>query len=97
MSTTRDAYIERLKVQLDEWNAELGRMEEQAEAVQAGLKEEYLRQMDELRKERDTYEGKLKEIMAAGEDAWEDLRKAMEQSWEDLRRGMIQAHSRFKD
>jgi len=97
MSDQRNAYVEQLKTQLDEWNAEIDRMDEAMKAATAELKEEYEKQIQRIYADRDTYQGKLDEVMAASEDAWGDLKSSMEQSWEDMRRGMLKAHSRFKD
>lgn len=97
MSDQRNAYVEHLKTQLDEWNAEIGRMDEAMKVATAELKEEYEKQMQRILADRETYQGKLDAVMAAGEDAWSDLKHAMEQSWEDMRRGMLKAHKQFKD
>jgi TolA-binding protein len=97
MSQQKNAYVEQLKTQLNEWNVELERMETQVREAQADMRGEYEKQLERLRRDRDTYMTRLEEVMAASEGAWGDLRTAMEQSWEDMRRAMVKAHTRFKE
>lgn len=77
----RDAYIAAMKARLDEWSAELHRLEAKAEKAEANVADRYRRAIAELREKRDDAEAKLDEIRHAGEDAWEDLKDEAEKTW----------------
>ena len=57
--TKRDEFVEKMKRRLDEWNAEINRLDEKVQEVKADLKEKYASQIEELRKKGDEIEKKL--------------------------------------
>lgn len=86
--STRDEYVEKMKQQLDEWNADLERLEtrisEAAEPVRSKLE-------PQLAKVRAGYAGareKLRDVRAAGEDTWEELTDDAEHVWKTLRQSI---------
>ena len=95
MNERRDAYIEKLKAMLDEWNAEIGRLaaKEDKEGPNAG--NEYHKKLDELRAKRDDIVTRIDAMHKAGDDAWEDLKFDLENSWEFLRSGLSIFKSEF--
>ena len=97
MSTKRDAYVEELKTQLDEWNAEIDKLA--AKAAQAGAtgKIEYQNQLDELQAKRDDVRDKLLTVQQAGDGAWEDLKEGLENSWEILKMSFNRAKTNFEN
>jgi chromosome segregation ATPase len=92
--TTRDEFIETLKSKIDEWNAEITRLEAKAQKAGAEAKERYAEQINEMRKFRDDAEARLNEIMGASHDTWEKRRGELEQAWHDIRDGFSRAWSR---
>ena len=81
----RDEFIARMKAQLDEWSAELHRLEAKAERAETNVTDKTRRAINELREKRDEAEAKLDEIRDAGEDAWEDLKDEAEKTWTALK------------
>ncbi len=96
MTEQRDAYIQKLKAKLDEWNAEISILAAKAEQAGAEAKIEYHRQLDDLRAKRRELEGKISELQEAGESAWEDLKQGLENSWEILKISFTKAKSEFE-
>ena len=49
----RDAYVQKLKSQLDHWNVEAARWEAQMREAQGRLRDEYARQLEQLKSRRE--------------------------------------------
>lgn len=92
----RDIYVEKLKAQLDEWNAEIDKFEAKAREFDAATKQKYENEIKELREKRNEARTRLIEIQDASEDAWEDLIHGVERSWDILKDSIEHAMSRFK-
>lgn len=69
----RDEYIEKMKNQLDELNAQLKEWEGKAESAQEDFREKHADQIAALREHYVATLTKLNELKAAGEDKWEAL------------------------
>lgn len=95
MSTRRDAYVEKLKLRLDEWNADIDKLAAKAALAEAEAKIKYQNQLDDLRAKRDDVRDKLLAVQQAGEGAWEDLKEGLENSWEILKMSFNTAKSEF--
>lgn len=94
--SNRDAYVEKLKAQLDQWNAEIDKLEAKGRELQADAQVSYNKRLEDLRIRRDAAAAKLKEIQEAGESAWEDLKAGTEMAWDSLREAVSSAWSHFK-
>jgi len=92
---SRDAYVQKLKAKLDEWNATLEKLQAQAAQTEAESKIEYEKQLAGLRTKVKDVEKKISEFEQAGESAWEDLKQGLENSWEILKAGFSKAKSEF--
>ena len=96
MSERRDAYIQKLKAMLDEWNDEIERMAEKEDKAGPNAKIEYYKKLDELRAKRDDIVARIDAMQKSGEDAWEDLKFDLESSWEFLKDGLSILKSEFQ-
>jgi uncharacterized coiled-coil DUF342 family protein len=96
MTEKRDAYVQHLKVKMDEWNVEIDMLQAKADQAKAEAKIEYHEQIEELRTKRKEIEDKMAELQQAGEGAWEDLKQGLENSWEILKGAFAKAKSRFE-
>lgn len=78
---TRDEYLEKMKVQLDEWNAEIGKLE----AKLAKANEETRTRLEpHLAKAREAREAVMKKLAAlknASEASWESASDDVEHVW----------------
>lgn len=94
--STRDAYMEKLKAQLDEWNAELDKLSARARKARAESRIEYESAIEELSRRRDQARQKLEELRAAGGDAWTDLKQGAEDVREAMNEALRKVRSRFE-
>ncbi|WP_305907331.1 hypothetical protein Q9L42_016450 [Methylomarinum sp. Ch1-1] len=94
--SNRSDYVKKMKAKLDEWNADIDRLEARAEAAQADLQIEYQQQIEALKEERDEAAAKLKTLEAASDEAWEDIKSGVEMAWTSLHSAVDSAISRFK-
>ncbi len=94
--TARDAYVRKLKDQLDRWNAELSKLETKAKQPLAGMKDAYERQLGELRSRRNAMQQQMAEIQKAGDHAWDHLREGAEKAWKAMDESIKKAWSAFK-
>ncbi len=91
MSENREAYIQKLKAKIDEWNADIDKLLAKAEK-----EVEYREQIETLRAKRSELESKLEQVQQASESTWQDLKKGFETSWEALKEGYAAAKARFE-
>ncbi len=92
----RDAYVDKMKAKLDEWNAEIGKMEAKSRQAEADMRLKYDEQLKKLRARRDEAEAQLKELQKASEDSWHRMRKGMDEAWDDMSRAFREAMERFR-
>jgi multidrug resistance efflux pump len=91
----RDEYVEKLKGQLDQWNAEVAKWEAKAQNAQAGARAEYDKHLNELRRRRDQALEQMKRLQAATGDAWVDLVRGADEAWAKMREALEKSRSHF--
>ena len=94
--SNRDAYVKKLQAKLDEWNADIDKLEAKARASRADVQVALNRKVTELRSRREETTAKLRELRDAGEGAWEELKAGVELAWEALSDAMQSAKSHFE-
>ena len=92
----KESYQQKLQAELDEWSAEINKLKAKADKAEADIKLKYYEQIEELREKQEAANGKLTELMAASDDAWEDLKAGAESAWLSLGDAVKKATSRFK-
>ena len=90
--STKDAYIAKMKLQLDELNVQMSKLENKATQAKLNAQEKYKEEMTRLRHQSKIAKAKLDELMAAGEDNWE----AMVTEMEKIRDAFTHSFSYFK-
>jgi uncharacterized coiled-coil DUF342 family protein len=95
MSDQRDVFVEKIKAKLDEWNAEIARLEAKARQQEADTKLKLEEQIETLRKKRKSTEADLDKLCQAGDSAWEDLKSGVESAATSLGEAIKSANSRF--
>ena len=76
--TSRDAYVAKMKSQLDELNLTMTELEAKADKAREDASVKYKEQIVKLREESKIAVAKLHELKAAGEDSWETMVSEME-------------------
>jgi chromosome segregation ATPase len=92
----KNAYIDKLKAQLDVWAAEIDKLEAKAKMAGADARIDLERRIKDLRSQQDSTQSRIAELENASEDAWEDLKEGVESAWNNFRKGLEDATSRFK-
>jgi chromosome segregation ATPase len=90
--TNREAYIEKMKTQLDELNVRMERLSDKAADAQASVRATYDKDMAQLRQQSAHAKTKLEELKSAGEDRWD----AMVSEMEKVRDAFVHSFSYFK-
>lgn len=88
----REAYIAKLKLQLDELDASLATLEAKAAQAKAGAREKYETEMSKLRQQSSATQKKFEELKGAGEDKWDAAVAEMEK----VRDALIHSYNYFK-
>ncbi|HKA39665.1 MAG TPA: hypothetical protein VKD25_07850 [Burkholderiales bacterium] len=94
--TQRDEYVEKLKKQLDDWNAEAAKWEAKAKAAQAGMRADYEKQLAAFRRQRDQALEQMRQVQASSGEAWQDLVRGTDDAWARMREAVEKARSQFK-
>ena len=95
MGEQRDAYVQKLKAKLDEWNADIDKLQAKAGQATADAKEKYSHQIDELKAKQMEAQAKMKELGKAGDEAWQDVKAGADLAWKALGEAVQSAKSRF--
>jgi len=93
----RQEYAEKLKAQIDEWNAELDHFEAKAEQASTELKKVYEDELAYLRQRRDAVAGELARVHKASDEAWDEVWKGAEDAWSVMKEAFSNARSKFRD
>ena len=88
----RDAYVAKMKLQLDELNAKMAELEAKAKEAKEDARDKYNEELGKLRHQSKLAVAKLDELKASGEDKWE----AMVAETEKIRDAFIHSFNYFK-
>ena len=88
-------YVEKLKAQLDEWNTEFAKLESRFSDVQGKAKDEFNKNIDEIKAKQLDLKTRINELEGASELALNELKKGVESAWEALKQGAIKAKKEF--
>ena len=92
----KDAYIAKAKAKLDQWNADIEKLQAKAAEAEADAKIEYDKQIADLRKQRDEAEAKMKELREASDEAWGDMKAGFDKAWDSVSGAFDKAMARFR-
>ncbi len=92
----RDAYLQKLKADLDEWNARIDTLEARAAQASGDVRLQYEQQIKSLRHQRAEVASRLAALQEATDDAWEQVKEGLDRAWADLKYGLDKAAAAFK-
>jgi len=92
----RDAYVQKMKDQLDQWNVEAAKWEAKAHEAQASMKAEYEKQLNLLNSRRDEAMYQLKLLQGASADAWQEMMKGTDQAVKSMQEAFNRARTHFE-
>ena len=91
----RDEYVQKMKQQIDAWNAKLGEWQADVQKAQSGAKAQYEVQIKNLEKQRDEAIKRLNETRDASQSAWMEVSKGAESAWKNMQSGFEKAWGEF--
>ena len=91
----KDAYKQKLKARLDQWRADIDRLEAKAAEARADARLKYQSEVRDLRAMQDEAREKLKQLSKAQGEAWRDLQSGFETAWDALGQAVRRATDRF--
>jgi hypothetical protein len=92
---SRDEYVQKLKSQIDEWNAEAAKWEAKAKAAQAGMQAEYWKQLQQYRARRDAALAELRRMQSASAGAWKDVMRGADAAMKNMQEAFDNARAKF--
>jgi hypothetical protein len=92
----RDEYTERMKRQIDDWNAKLDKWRVEVQKVQTGMKAQYQEQIAAMEKQRDEALKRLEETRNASQAAWMQVSKGAESAWKTMQSSFESAWGEFQ-
>ena len=92
----RDEYVEKMKTQLDQWNAEIAKWEAKADIAQAEARVEFNKRLEAVRQQREQALVQLRLMQGAAGDAWMEMMKGTDQAWASMREAFDKASSHFR-
>lgn len=91
----RDVYVQKLKSKLDEWNADIDRLEARAKGARDSVKADVQQFIGEVRERSTNVEKKLKELQQSMGDAWTELREGLDEAGEELGESIKKARNKL--
>ena len=92
----RDEYVDKLKSQLDEWNAQVAKWEAKTKEAQAGVRGEYEKRLQAFRHQRDQALEQMRRVQGAAGDAWIDLARGADDAWAKMKEAYEKARTHFQ-
>lgn len=93
--TTRDEYVTKLKSQLDRWNDDMAKWEEQAKQARAEARQRYEKELAGLKAQREKALYQMKLLQGASATAWQDVARGADAAWDSMREALDKASTHF--
>lgn len=93
---SKEEFIKTMHTKIDQWDAEIDKLSAKAAMVEAESKEEYYKQIADLKTKRSQIKEKLDKLQHSGEEAWQDLKAGLDLAFETMSDALKSASSRFK-
>lgn len=94
--STRDEYVKKMHALLDKMNAEIDELSARAEHAGDEARDEYRKQVAQLRARQEDARTKLASLRESGEGAWQDLKAGLDMARDAIAAAIESAKSRFK-
>jgi predicted translin family RNA/ssDNA-binding protein len=88
----RDEYIQKLKSQIDQWNAQMAKWD----AMSQEVRNKYLQQLDEVQVRRDEALAELRRIQGASAEAWTQMMRGADNAFKEMREAFERARKAFE-
>ena len=95
--TSRDDYVERMKAQLDQWNAQMAGWESAARQARSDARGELEKQIGIMRSRLDDMVFRMEQLKGASTEAWQEIARGADEARKSMHDAVEKARSRFKD
>lgn len=92
---TRDEYVQKLKTQIDQWNAQAREWEAKARNAGAAMRTQYDKQLEQYRARRDAALAELRRLQGASTDAWQEMMRGMDAAMKSMQEAFERARQSF--
>jgi len=94
--TTRDEYVTKLKSQLDRWNDDMAKWEEQAKQARAEARQRYDKELVGLKAQREKALYQMKLLQGASSTAWQEVARGADAAWDTFRKSVDDARTHYE-
>lgn len=92
----RDVYVKKLKAQLDEWNAQVSKLEAQMWEASEKNKEKYQKYLSDLKEQQSQAEAELEKLRQSSEAAWQEVAEGTKRAWDEYEESLKKAWEQFQ-
>ncbi|HCT40917.1 MAG TPA: coiled coil domain-containing protein [Moraxellaceae bacterium] len=92
----KELYAQKYQAQLDGWSADISKLKAKAMGAKADAQIDMNKMVAELEEKVGVANSKLAELSAAGEEAWDKVKKNVETTWDDLKVSVTSAVEKLK-
>ncbi len=89
-------YQEKMRAELDEWNAQVHLLEAKMDSFTADMKISGAEEIQALHARQHKLADQMKELGKASGEAWEQVRVATDKMWSDLKTGLTEVQLKFR-
>jgi septal ring factor EnvC (AmiA/AmiB activator) len=93
--TDRNQFINSVKAQLDEWNADIGTLEAKIEHASDDTKQQLKNHLAKAHEARDAVTKKLAQLESSGEQSWDSAKGEVEHAWNAFKSTVNHFKSQF--
>ena len=93
--SSRDEYVKKMHDMLQKLDAEIDTLAARTGQVEADVRDEYHKQLAQLRVKQDEARTRLASLRSAGDAAWQDLKAGVEMARDAISEAIESAKSRF--
>lgn len=91
----KDLYKQKIKSQLNEWQADIDKLKAKMAGASVGAKLEVNQHINLLENKIAEGNSKLEEIDKVTDDSWETLKEGFEESWDSISTAFEDAYKKF--
>jgi hypothetical protein len=93
---SRDEYVQKLKSEIDYWNAEAARWEAGAQERQGSWQDEARRQLEHFRQRSEEAMTQLRRVQNASGDAWSEMMRGADAAFSNMQEAFDRARKSFQ-
>lgn len=94
--SAKEAYVEKVQAQLDQWNADLKKLKAKADEAEADAKIQIQNEIEKVEAKQAETREQLQKLRSASDDAFEDMKAGFESAWGSMSKAMTDAMNRFR-